>query len=233
MKNRNSGKKPLITVLTTVYNGEKFLRETIESVLNQTFKDFEYVIVNDASTDKTERIIKEFMKKDKRIVYLKTRKNKGFYNLHNVMNKGLEIARGKYIARLDADDICYPQRLRVQHDYLEKHPEIFMIGSSFEVIDENGKVIKITKKRNYPSIFYKIYVAFSNSFCHSSIMFRNEGLKYPNENEHHFYFYMLYHGKKIKNIPNILVKYRINPYGMMSQHADLSRNPYKKLYKGI
>jgi len=222
---------PKISVLMTVYNGEEFLAEAIESVLKQTFKNFEFIIVNDGSTDGSEKIIKDYIKKDERIVYLETKKNKGCDNLHNVINMGLDMSKGKYIARLDADDICFPKRLETQLNYLEKHLDIFMIGSAFEVIDKNGKKIELMKKRSYPSIFYKAYIGFSNSFCHSSIMFRNESLRYLSKEEHAFYFNLIMNGKKIKNISDVLVKYRINPAGMMAKHANLEKNPYRNLYK--
>ena len=222
---------PKISVLITVYNGERFLRETIESVLNQTFRNFELIIVNDGSTDNTEKIIQKFISKDNRIVYLKNEINKGYYNWHNILNMGLKIAKGKYIARLDADDICYLNRLEVQYAYLEKHKNIFLIGSSVDVIDEYGNNIDEIIKKPWSSFLLKCKIAFSNSYIHSSLMFRNEGFKYLYHNEHFFYFNLLIYGKKLKNITKKLVKYRINPDGLMSQYADLSKNKYIKFYK--
>jgi glycosyltransferase involved in cell wall biosynthesis len=221
---------PEISVLITVYNGERFLRETILSVLSQTFKNFELIIVNDGSTDKTEKIIKEFMKKDKRIVYLKNPINKGYDNLHNIINMGLEIAKGKYIARLDADDVCYPERLNVQKNYLDKNKDIFLIGSSADIIEANGSKIGEIKKMPWPSFVLKYRIGFSNPLVHSSIMFRNENFKYIHRNEHVFYFNLIFHGKKLKNIRRTLVKYRINPNGIVSQHSDISTNKYKDYY---
>lgn len=220
----------MISILTTVYNGEIFLEKTIKSVLNQTFKDFEYIIVDDGSTDKTKEIIKEF--KDKRIKYFYAGKNKGYYHFHNAINLGLGKCQGKYIARIDSDDLMNKNRLQVQYDYLEKNKDIFMIGSSVNVIDKNGSIIDIIMKKSYPSIFYKGYIAFSNSFIHSSIMFRNKGLKYPYYNEHFFYFAMLEKGYKIKNIKDILTNYRINPNGVIVQDTDLTNNKYKEYYLG-
>ncbi len=222
--------KPKISVLITVYNGERFLAEAIESVLNQTFQNFELIIVNDGSTDLTEEIIKKYMNKDKRIIYLKNKMNKGYDNLHNIINLGLEKAQGKYIAKLDADDVCYKERLEIQYDYLEKHKKIFLVGSSADVIDKNGNKIDQIIKRSWPPIVLTYRIGKSNPLIHSSIMFRNEGLKYIHRNEHLFYFYLLTKGKKLKNLKKVLIKYRINPYGIMSQHANLQKNKYKNLY---
>jgi len=223
--------KPKISVLTTVYNGEKYLTETIDSVLNQTFKDFEYIIVNDGSTDKTEEIIKNFMKKDKRIIYLKVLKNKGSNNLGNVMNFGLKKCKGKYIARLDADDISYSNRLKKQFTYLEKHKNIFLIGSSADVINKMGKKIGSIKKWQIIPFLIKFRILDCNNIIHSSIMFRNEGLFYPNRHEHLFYLDLIRRKKKLVNMGETLVKYRINPNGLMATEADLSGSKYELLWK--
>lgn len=212
--------KPKVSVLTTVYNGKKYIKETIKSVLNQTFRDFEFIIVDDGSIDNTEKIIKSF--KDNRIKYIKKERNEGFFELDKPINLGLSKCKGKYIARLDADDLMMRNRLQVQFDYLEKHPEIFMIGSSAYIINKDGRYLGMMKKRSYFSIFYKYYIAVSNSFIHSTIMFRNEGLKYPSYNEHLFYCLLIYLGKKIKNIPDFLVLYRKNPEGMIVKYGGKS-----------
>ncbi|HNZ52376.1 MAG TPA: glycosyltransferase family A protein [Candidatus Pacearchaeota archaeon] len=221
---------PRITVLMTVYNGERFIAQSIESVLNQSFKNFEFIIVDDGSTDGTKDIILKYANKDKRIIYLYYGKNKGYYNLHNVVNMGLERARGKYIARLDADDLCYPRRLEIQYKYLENNPSIFLIGSSADVIDQFGNKIDTIIKKRYPPFILKYRMAISNPFIHSSIMFRNKGYKYISYNEHCFYFILTFFKKKMKNIKGVLIKYRINPYGVMSAEADLTSNKYKHLY---
>jgi len=224
-------KNPKISVLTTVYNGEKYLEETIKSVLNQTYKDFEYLIVDDGSTDRTKEIIKKFEKKDFRVKYLYYGKNKGYYNLHNVINKGLEHCKGKYIARLDADDVCYPKRLEIQYRYLESHPKIFILGSSAEVIDFKGKKIGEMIKKPWPLFVLKMLIGMNNPFIHSSIMFRNESTPYPFHNEHFFYFKCVIEGKRLKNLKEKLIKYRINPEGVMANHANLKKEKYSNLWK--
>ena len=108
-----------------VYNGEKYLQEAIESILNQTFKDFEFIIINDGSTDKTLEIIKSFT--DPRIKLI-TQENRGIiYSL----NKGITESRGKYIARMDADDISLPERLEKEYRFLEQNPNYGIVGTTF------------------------------------------------------------------------------------------------------
>ena len=178
------------------------------------------------------------MKKDKRIICIKNEVNKGFKNLGNIVNMGLEKCKGKYIARMDADDICYPDRFEIQYNYLERHPNIFLIGSSVDVIDTKGNKIGKILKKNYPSLLLKYRIAFSNPLVHTTIMFRNEEmskgvpLRYDGKAEYTFYVMLFYYGKKIRNIKNILVKYRINPNGLMSRYGDMTNHKYKEFYKG-
>ena len=115
--------QPVISVILPVYNAERFLREAIDSVLKQTFVDFEFIILNDGSTDKTEDIILSY--KDPRIRYVKNEKN---LKLIKTLNKGVDMARGKYIARMDADDISLPERFEKEVAYLEAHPDVAVVS---------------------------------------------------------------------------------------------------------
>ncbi|SHI94601.1 glycosyltransferase [Aquimarina spongiae] len=124
-----------ISVLMSVYNGERHLREAIDSILNQTFKDFEFIIVNDGSTDSSEKIIQEYQ--DDRIRYIK-RENGG---LSAALNTGLFVAKGKYIARMDADDFSVPDRLEKQFDYMEKNPNLVALGGGITYMEEEGDLI--------------------------------------------------------------------------------------------
>ncbi|HKQ33129.1 MAG TPA: glycosyltransferase family A protein, partial [Thermodesulfobacteriota bacterium] len=115
---------PKVTVLMTVYNGEKFLNEAIDGILNQTFRDFEFLIINDGSTDGSREIIKSY--KDPRINLVDNESNIG---LTASLNRGLSLAGGEYIARQDADDISLPERLEKQISILERNPDIALLGS--------------------------------------------------------------------------------------------------------
>lgn len=158
----------MVSVLMTVFNGEKFLKQSIDSVLNQTFKDFEFIIVDDASQDRTWQILEDFAARDKRIVLVRNDTNLGVSNSSNV---GLEIARGEYVARLDSDDIALPHRLETQVSYLETHPEVGMVGSQMKVVNAEGQ-----EKEDYivPRLHGEILwtLFFGNPMAHPTIMFR-------------------------------------------------------------
>ena len=127
---------PEVTVLTAVRNGERYLPETIDSILNQTFCNWEYIIVDDKSTDGTVKIIQDYMKKDKRIKLTKLGKNLGPFGAANV---GLRIANGKYIIRTDADDLSYSKRIETQIEWLKNNKSIRACASFGKLIDENSK----------------------------------------------------------------------------------------------
>lgn len=126
---------PKVSVVMSVYNGEKYLPETIDSILNQTFKDFEFIIINDGSTDKTAKILTSY---DDPRIRIFNQENMG---LTKSLNRAISLAKGEYIARMDADDISYPERLKKQVDYLNKNPDIGLVGSKYIRIDKRGRKI--------------------------------------------------------------------------------------------
>ena len=126
---------PKVSVVMCVHNGERYLYEALESVLNQTFEDFEFIIVDDASADNTPAILKEYAAQDGRIRLMRNAHNLG---LTRSLNKALRLAKGEYIARQDADDISLPQRLEKQVEFLNSNSRTAVVGSWTEVIDEYG-----------------------------------------------------------------------------------------------
>lgn len=130
---------PKVSVIMSVYNGSRYLWESIGSILSQTFTDFELILINDCSTDNSWEIINEYAKKDERIVLVNNQENIG---LTKSLNKGLKIARGEYIARQDADDISLPDRLLIQTNFLDKHNDVGAIGSNAETISEKGEFLE-------------------------------------------------------------------------------------------
>ncbi len=127
---------PRVSVLMTTYNGERFLSQAIESILSQSFADLELIIVDDGSTDSSASIIRSFSARDSRVRGIFLDRNLG---VAKAANRGLRATRGKYIARMDSDDLCHPDRLAKQVTYLEKYPEIFVLGCRSANIDEFGK----------------------------------------------------------------------------------------------
>jgi glycosyltransferase involved in cell wall biosynthesis len=131
---RKRSENPLVSVLLPVYNGEKFVARTIASILNQSFEDFEFIVINDGSTDHTKAILERLHAPRLRIIH---KSNEG---LGKTLNLGLQLARGKYIARIDADDLAEPKRLEKQVAFLEAHSEIAVVGSATKVIYPDGTV---------------------------------------------------------------------------------------------
>lgn len=128
-------KDPKISVLLPVYNGELYLREAIDSILNQTFQDFEFIIIDDGSTDESANIIRSY--DNEKIIFFEQGENKG---LISSLNKGLALARAPLIARMDADDISLPERLAFQRTWLHEHPEVDVLGTGRRFIDTDGNL---------------------------------------------------------------------------------------------
>lgn len=159
---------PEVTVLMAVYNGEHFLREAIDSILNQSYTDFEFLILDDASNDRTREILLSYS--DHRIKIINNEKNIG---LTKSLNKGLSIAKGKYIARQDADDISHRQRFEKQVAFLQSNPRVVLLGTQARIIDEKSRVYQNQgepKALNHKAILYQFL--FENPFIHTSVMFR-------------------------------------------------------------
>lgn len=159
---------PEITVLMSVYNGEKYLREAIESILNQTYKNFEFLIINDGSTDSSRDIILSY--NDPRIQLVDNEQNIG---LTRSLNKGLKLARGEYIARMDADDISMPERLGKEVAFLDQNKNVGLVGTYYLMINENGKALHTIKCLTEGGEL-KDKLLIGNQFGHGSVMFRAE-----------------------------------------------------------
>ncbi len=136
-------KAPVVSVVMAVYNGERYLTQAIESVLAQTYADFEFIIIDDASQDGSWEMIRRF--EDKRIVAIRLERNGG---QTAALNRGLRIARGEFIARLDADDVALPNRFKEQGAFLEQHRDIAVIGCAQQIMDANGRVYA---RRSFPT----------------------------------------------------------------------------------
>ncbi len=136
--------KPKISVVMPAFNAERYIDESIKSILDQTFQEFELIIIDDGSTDKTEQIIEEYAKRDGRIIVIKNKKNLGVAKCRNI---GIDRAQGKYIAWQDADDLSMPIRLKEQYNYLESHLEVGIVGGYLNFISDDNKNLFV---RKYP-----------------------------------------------------------------------------------
>jgi glycosyltransferase involved in cell wall biosynthesis len=168
MSNINSN--PLVTVLMPVYNGERYLNSAIDSILNQTYNNLEFLIINDGSTDRSVEIINEY--KDSRIRYIKNETN---INLAKSLNKGVKLSNAKFIARMDCDDISHPDRLKKQVGYMLKHPDTALLGSGFTKINKHGrKLYRI--EMPFISLVIRWKMLFFNCFAHPTIMLNKDKL---------------------------------------------------------
>jgi glycosyltransferase involved in cell wall biosynthesis len=156
---------PPITVLMPAYNCEKYIGIAIDSVLRQTYGDFELLIVNDGSTDGTQKVIESYS--DRRIAVI----NKINGGVSSALNTGLAAARGKYIARFDADDICVPERLQKQYDFMRTHPEYIMVGSDVDYITEEGDYIFTYANPWHTNEEITAKIMEHCPFVHSSVMY--------------------------------------------------------------
>jgi glycosyltransferase involved in cell wall biosynthesis len=161
---------PNVTVLMSVYNAEKYLEKAIDSILNQTLKSFEFLIIDDGSNDRTAEILKSY--DDPRIKIITNEKNIG---LTKSLNKGLRRIRGEYIARMDSDDISLPDRLAKQVYYLNTHPEVGVLGSATQIIDGCGNLSYIYRFPVEHGLI-RWCLLFYNPIVHPSVMIRREVL---------------------------------------------------------
>ncbi len=201
---------PPLSILMPIYNGERFLKEAIDSLLNQTFRDFEIVIVNDASTDNSLKLVKSY--KDKRIRLINHKRNLGFIG---ALNSGLENIKTKYVACMNQDDISHPKRFEKEFNFLENHLEIFLVGSSAICIDEKGKEICKFRKYNHPNIL-AWRLRRSNGIIYPSIMFRNKEVFFDRLHEYGLYYRLIKRGEKLTNLQDFLVKYRVHSNALSS-----------------
>ena len=204
-------REPKISVIMSVFNGSKFLSDAIQSILNQTFKEFEFIIVDDGSTDNSLNIIRSFESADSRIKVI-SKLNEG---LAKSLNAAISVSKGKFIARMDADDISYENRLEKQYEYMQKNESIDLCGCSMDIIDELGNVTSekiqisniddIQKKRYFQSPILHITFFGKKSFFVKHNGYR-EQFKYAQDYD--LVLRGINTGAKICNIKDKLVQYR-------------------------
>lgn len=197
---------PKVSVILPVYNCDQYIFETIQSVLNQTFADFELLIVDDCSTDKTVAIIKQF--DDDRIQLILKEKNTGYTDS---LNYAISIAKGQYIARMDGDDICVSTRFEKQVAFLDANPTIILCGSAIQIIGTNTV---LRHPSNHEAI--KVKLCFGSSFYHPSVMGRIEVFqanpydkKYEPAEDYDLWTRLVFQGE-LSNLEEVLLLYRVH-----------------------
>lgn len=199
---------PKVSVVMTVYNSEEYINMSINSIVNQTYKNWEFVIINDCSTDGTEDILNNY--KSKKIKVLNLKKNIGAYRC---LDLGFKLCAGKYIAILDSDDISHKNRLKVQVAELEKNENIGLVATWYKVINKDNKIINFVKTPEGNE--FNIIFPCQNLICNSSAMFRRkiiEELKFYNEKiiySYDYNFYLkIFKKYKVKVIKKFYTLYR-------------------------
>ena len=215
---------PKVSVLLPVFNADAFLREAVESILAQSYTNFELLAINDGSTDHSREILASFS--DKR---LKIIDNDGNQGLVYTLNLGIKLARGVYIARMDADDIALPERLALQIRFLDETPNVVLIGGQAEFIDSNSKSFMLCQlPQTHDEIITKIFSA--NCFVHPSVMFRANVISnlggYREEalhaEDYDLWLRIIEH-YDVANLAEILVQYRIHPKQISQRKLSLQR----------
>ncbi len=219
---------PKISVIMPAYNAEKYIAESIESVLAQTYNDFELLVVIDRSNDDTEKIVEKYAVKDERVRLIQNTKEK---SVAGAINTGLEKARGEYIARADADDINRPYRFEKQLQYLKTHPDVALLGGGYAPFNENGHRLDIFHPTSSMEITWKFIT--NSYFCHPTVIFQRKIVdvlgKYPNvEAEDFAYFSEVVKKFNCANLPIILIDYRESSSNRSSLVADKVAESVKK-----
>jgi glycosyltransferase involved in cell wall biosynthesis len=206
---------PKVTVLMPVYNGDRYLHESIESIVNQTFVDFEFIIIDDGSSDRSFEIIKSY--RDSRV---KLFHNSGNLGITKALNIGLQLAQGEYVARMDCDDISLIDRLLIQANFLDINPDITVVGSYMDMIDAEGNDLDYQYK--YPLNHHDIVNSMlsSNPMGHPSVMFRHLEVMamggYHSKDEwqgvstedYDLWLRLAANDYRLANLPQSLIKYR-------------------------
>ena len=202
---------PQISVIMPVYNGERFLQQAVDSILTQTFKDFELIIIDDGSSDRSPEIIEAYRKNDPRIRVHRQPRNMG---LVEALNTGCRLATGEYIARMDADDICLPERFAKQVQYLDANPQVGFVGTWVKYIDAFGKNMDKAWQPPITPILTRWTLMFCSSpLAHPSWLFRRSiinRLKFyrPVKVEDYELLVRASEITELANIPEILLEYR-------------------------
>ena len=223
---------PRISVLMTAYNAEKYIAQAIESILNQTYTDYEFIIINDGSTDDTPNIIRHYADSDSRIIFIDNKQNQG---LIAVLNQGLDMARGEFIARMDADDISLPKRFEKQVAYLDANPDVGVLGTlihGFGIMDAAGIQIPGV------TVFDMLK---QNYIAHPSVMMRKGvldkyNLRYSPDYKHcedmELWSRMIFL-TKFHNLMEVLLMYRITGNNISTQNWDLQQATTAKIRNNL
>lgn len=228
----------LVTVIIPAYNEEKYLGEAIDSIINQTYKNWELFIINDGSTDNTENVAKQYVLLDDRIKYYSYEVNRG---LSFARNYGTERANGKYICVFGGDDVAYPNMLEKQVLYLENNPECIHIQGTHDTMDENGNVLSHIKNRCDSDKEIRAFQLFGNCICDGGSLLRKSVLDENSiqadvnarcSQDYYLWLHLLPYGK-FECINDTTFKYRVGHQSNTQKKVKESPEWYDELMKSI
>jgi hypothetical protein len=204
---------PIIAVVMSVFNGQAYLRGAVESILAQTFTDFEFVIIDDGSTDKTAEILSDYAKRDDRVRVV-SHENRG---RAESLNRGIELARAPLIARMDADDISLPHRLKEQADFLERHPEVGLLSGAYDLMGSDNKILN-TIRLPLGDLEIRTRMLDYNAMCHPAVIMRKDivlsagGYRRAfSESEDYDLWLRMAERTRLANLEQVVLQYRIHP----------------------
>ncbi|MGN6725846.1 MAG: glycosyltransferase family 2 protein [Tepidisphaeraceae bacterium] len=204
---------PKVSVILPAYNSERYIGAAVQSILDQTFGDFEFIIVNDGSTDGTEAILRKFAGRDSRIKLI-SRPNTGYVR---ALNEAAEHASGTYVARMDGDDIALPERFARQVAYLDAHPEAVIVGTSYDLIDHRGRRLRTQHQPTDDAALQRDCLAGTTPLCHPTTMFRRSSFEQAGRYDEAFYpaedlnlWLRLGEIGQLACLPDVLLRYRLH-----------------------
>lgn len=223
---------PLVTILMPNYNNEPFLKEAMDSMLNQTYKDFIFLIVDDGSTDKSVEIIKSY--DDSRIKLVVKEKNSGIVDS---MNIGIDLIDTKYFVRMDGDDISEPDRIRQLVDYMETHTDVGVCGSHYKLFGDKNEVTRMELNGN----MIKAKLIYTNGMSHAPSIFRTEvlkktGIRYTNNHpymEDYDIFFRLKNSTNFVHLDQVLYHYRILKHNSTVKNIHTILDRKREMYKDV
>ncbi|RLB01023.1 MAG: glycosyltransferase family 2 protein [Deltaproteobacteria bacterium] len=222
-------KTPRVSVIIPVYNGEAFIKDAVDSVLNQTFRDFELIVVNDGSEDNTEDVLLPYIRS---IRYIKT-KNRG---VSAARNMGIRLSKGEFVAFLDQDDVFHPRKLEVTVSYLDAHPDMAMVYTPIDRIDSEGTMLQRKRLKGhsgdiFPRLFLKSFIAPSMAVCRKKI-FSKIGMfseTLSSEGEDYDLFLRIASRFKVGYVNEPLVIYRLHPGNVSKTKQEVAPFRYEQV----
>lgn len=226
-KSEMTPEKPAVSVVMSVYNGERWLREAVDSILNQTLRDLEFIIINDGSKDGTLEILKGYTDPRIRLV---SRENRG---LISSLNEGIDLARAEYVARMDCDDVSMPERLALEARYLDEHPEVSLVFARTRMAAPDHEY---TTNPQFTDSTLPPILLEDNIFAHGSVMYRKSAVvaagkyshDFPSAEDRALWLQLAWSGHKFRVIDQPLYYYRIHPSQVCAtMHPTQMRSKFK------